>query len=301
LAVGTLPSFTGPLTIVQVYFLSTPHRWITLALVFMEPLHFWANKRKFGGLAVALIALGLALIPLSRLWPHAEHSLLLLMMLDYVWNAWHFAAQHAGISRIYGRMTRPEQTPDGAEFEKSAVRSLVLWVFVRVAVHAGSRRPDVGPALEALTPLLNWLDPLVMVMPAMLLWRELRSFRPQVVGRLVYIVNVFAIYIAQLVAIRAGNDAWMGALFLAGAVFHSVEYLAVVGWTVKKKTGGVWRHVVPRTGLAVLVFMAILGAANWLIAWQSAYAWALLTLLVSLLHYAYDGIIWRARPAVKKS
>ena len=40
--------------------------------------------------------------------------------------------------------------------------------------------------------------------------------------------------------------------------------------------------------------------SNWLIAWQSLYVWTLITLLVSLLHYGYDGIIWRAKPATAK-
>src|SRR5438876_1109099 len=42
----------GPLTALQVYFISTPHRWITLALVFLDRDRFWAEPKKFGGLAV---------------------------------------------------------------------------------------------------------------------------------------------------------------------------------------------------------------------------------------------------------
>jgi hypothetical protein len=41
--------------------------------------------------------------------------------------------------------------------------------------------------------------------------------------------------------------------------------------------------------------MALLGAVNWLVNAQSVYFWSLGTLLVSLLHYAYDGIIWKAK------
>jgi hypothetical protein len=41
----------------------------------------------------------------------------------------------------------------------------------------------------------------------------------------------------------------------------------------------------------------VLGLAAYLVSSQWAYTWALATLLVSLLHYAYDGMIWRARPA----
>jgi hypothetical protein len=92
----------------------------------------------------------------------------------------------------------------------------------------------------------------------------------------------------------------MMGLFLAGAIFHAVEYLAVCNWSVQKKSTGIWRYHLARTGLAVLVFMAVLGITNLLIETSSAYVWAVITLLVSLLHYAYDGMIWRApRPAAK--
>jgi hypothetical protein len=38
---------------------------------------------------------------------------------------------------------------------------------------------------------------------------------------------------------------------------------------------------------------------NYLLARQSYSAWSLVTLLVSLLHYGYDGMIWKSRPATK--
>src|SRR5207302_8576879 len=126
---------TDALSFFQVYFLSTPHRWITLVLVFCDSERFWKEPAKFGGLGLALILLGLALVAVAGFVPFAAGSLMLLMMLDYVWNAWHFAAQHAGIARIYGRMARPEQSIEHAEFEKMALRTLVLWVFFRFAIH----------------------------------------------------------------------------------------------------------------------------------------------------------------------
>ena len=86
----------------------------------------------------------------------------------------------------------------------------------------------------------------------------------------------------------------MGALFLAGAIFHATEYLAVVNWSVRKKTTGVWRYHLTRTVAAVLVFAVVLGIANAAVDHHSAYAWALVTLLVSLLHYGYDGMIWKS-------
>src|SRR5437867_7822722 len=52
---------TDALSLFQVYFLSTPHRWITLVLVFCDSDRFWKEPAKFGGLAILLVGLGLAL------------------------------------------------------------------------------------------------------------------------------------------------------------------------------------------------------------------------------------------------
>lgn len=295
-------SFVNPLddgsslSIFQVYFLSTPHRWITLVMVFCDSERFWKQPAKFGGLGIALVLLGLALVGLAGFVPYAAGSLMLLMMLDYIWNAWHFAAQHAGISRIYGRMARPEQSAEHGEFEKSAIRTLVLWVFFRFAIHLGVAS-EYGESLRWLPGWLEWLDPLAFLPAIVLLAREAGAFRPQCLGRLLYIVSVIGLYAAQLFAIRLGSTPWMVAFFFAGAIFHAVEYLAICNWAVQKRTTGIWHYQVTRTGLAVFVFMAVLGAVNYFVNAQSVYAWQLMTLLVSLLHYAYDGIIWKAKKA----
>jgi hypothetical protein len=288
----------GPLSAVQVYFLSTPHRWITLALVFLDRDRFWKEPAKFGGLAVLLTGLGLALVAVGHVWPRAAHSLVPFMMLDYVWNAWHFAAQHAGISRIYGRTSRPDMPPEAVNFEKTAVRLLVLWVLARYALLLAGRGTDLG--LTDLHLWLNWVDPVILVPALVLLAREVAAYRPQCLGRLAYLVSVVAVYAAQLLAIRSGEDRAMSALFLTGAVFHATEYLAIVSWSVRRKSTGVWRYLAPRYALCLLVFMTVLMVSNALLASQSLYAWALITLFVSLLHYAYDGIIWKSRPAPAK-
>jgi hypothetical protein len=291
----TAPGTPDLLSFFQVYFLSTPHRWITLVLVFCDSERFWKEPIKFGGLGLSLVSFGALVVAIGAWVELPVDSLILLMMLDYIWNAWHFAAQHAGISRIYGRITRPEQTLPHTEFEKMAIRTLVLWVFFRFAVHMAIHT-SYGGGIEWLTPWLPWLDPFALVPASILLYREFAAFRAGCLARLLYIGSVLAIYTAQLIAIRSANTPWMMAFFFAGAIFHAVEYLAICNWSVQKRTTGIWRYQITRTGLALLVFMALIGAANYLVNAQSVYAWTLITLLVSLLHYAYDGIIWRAKP-----
>lgn len=300
LALRDLPWINQPITFLQVYFISTPHRWITLMLVFGDRDRFIKEPWRFGGIGLALIGLGLALVALGEYWPGLQNPLTLLMMLDYVWNAWHFASQHAGISRIYGRLSRPDTSDRAAAFEKMAIRTLVLWVFFRLAMFMASTRDFSGAeTVRQWLPVMDWIDPFMLIAPLVLLGREVLAYRPNLLGRLVYMSSVIALYGVQLVVIHFQQQAWMNALFLAGAIFHASEYLAVCNWSVRKKSTGLWRYQLSRTGLGVLVFMAVLGLANWMIDRQSGYAWAMITLLVSLLHYGFDGMIWKSRPKNK--
>src|SRR5262245_22738496 len=85
----------APIQFWQMYFLTTPHRWLTLILVALDP-----DRREGRGLLIALLpALFLILLVAVEL---TAGLLLCLAMVDYVWNGWHFAAQHSGVLRIYG-------------------------------------------------------------------------------------------------------------------------------------------------------------------------------------------------------
>jgi hypothetical protein len=295
---------SDPLSFFQFYILSTAHRWATPFLVFLDRDHFWKRPWKFGGLTLALIGLGLVLVPLSSKYDekfNMHNPFVLLMMLDYVWNTWHFAAQHAGISRIYGRRVRPELSQKAAEFEKSAIRLAALWFFFRYALFLGARSPILeGSPIVPYIPWLGLLDPLAVAPAVWLVIGEIRSYRPECRGRLVYMISVVTLYVMLLLFLDIGWDELLIAGLLSVAIFHATEYLAVVSWSVQRKTAGVWRYLVPRWGLTLVAFCAALGLGSWLLVRHSWYIWVLLTLLISYLHYAYDGMIWKApRPAPK--
>lgn len=83
------------------------------------------------------------------------------------------------------------------------------------------------------------------------------------------------------------------------ALFHATEYLAIVSWSVRMKHGrngrGVFGHLVPRWVLALTTFMVVLALSAWLFDTRYHNLWAVVTIAVSYLHYAYDGIIWKVR------
>lgn len=294
-----------PLSFLQLYFISSPHRWITLVMVFLDPERFRQEPKRFLAYGGGLILFGLAIAGLGALGINglgarsqgmnpAITTLGLFMMIDYVWNAWHFAAQHAGISAIYRRMAQIERTPRQVEFEMSSIRLLVLWGFVRLGVYyAVSDSPQLG--FDRITPYLYWLD-LAIAIPVLFLFaREIREFTLVRCGRVAYLGSVISLYLAQLVSIEFGWDHLVRSLFFAQAIFHATEYLAVVNWSVQKRRSGIWKYQVARGGIGMGVFVLIIGISNWALNHNSAYAWALITLLVSFLHYAYDGMIWKSK------
>src|SRR6185369_11459093 len=80
----------------QIYFLTAPHRWITLVLVATDP------RRREGRTWLFVV---LALLALALVWGVwlSTGAFVCLLLIDYLWNGWHFASQHAGVLRIYSR------------------------------------------------------------------------------------------------------------------------------------------------------------------------------------------------------
>ena len=157
-------------------------------------------------------------------------------------------------------------------------------------------------ALGACTSFAEtWLDPVMLLLPFSLLLGELIRFRPSAVGRLLYLGSVCSGYTALLLSIRYHQQLLTLAIALSLSLFHATEYLAGVSWAVKMKHGrnghGIFGHLVPRWVLALSTFMIVLALSAWLFDSRYHNLWAVVTIAVSYLHYAYDGIIWKVRTA----
>jgi len=271
----------------QVYFVTTPHRWVTLLLVFLDRDRFAQRPRLFVALAagVALVCLGV--------WG-STGTLVCLAVIDYLWNAWHFAAQHQGVYRIYGRMSDPK-LPAGETAEKWAFRIFLLYVTFRV-IYATEFDADRAA-------LFRWLDWAALLLPAGLLVRDLTAYRAVVPGRVAYLVSVCLLYGGLLWAVHERWFPGIVAFTLASALFHATEYLALVSWSVGQRHAalgdrmGTLGYLAPRWGLVLLTFALILGVGGWLMDQDPTLLriWVALNLGVAFLHYAYDGLIWRRR------
>lgn len=294
-------SVTRTVSFWQIYFFSTPHRWITLVLVFFDPERFRPQARLFLGLAV-----GSVLLCGGAYFVWGMPGIYVLLAVDFIWNAWHFASQHAGILRIYGRLAHGDKSGKGT-VEKLLMRTFLLYVLLRLA----SLTLPVEARFGAHLAWLQWLslqlvhlDYVAFLIPLALVGREVWQFRPNAVGRIIYLLSVAGIYGLLLWAVHqyhyTATDhqaALVMALAMAVSVFHATEYLAIVSWAATSKCNpqGVLAYLAPRWAFTLVVFMSILTLSAALIDTWFANLWLMINLAVSFLHYAYDGIIWKAR------
>lgn len=270
----------------QVYYVTTPHRWATLALVFLDRERFGERKAAFLAIAAGVVGACVGV----RL---ATGTLTCLLAIDYVWNAWHFAAQHHGIYRIYGRL-EDSTPPRRGVWEKWSLRAFLLYVILRVALAAWSDA-DWEERLQT----LDWL---AAAIPFGLLANHAARARRGAWGSTIYLTSVSALYLSLLWAVHSRRPALALSLTTASALFHAVEYLAVVSWSVRSRSAaaagrlGLLGYLAPHWGFTLGVFIIVLGAGGWLLEQHGINAWLLLNVIAAFLHYAYDGLIWRQRP-----
>jgi hypothetical protein len=269
----------------QLYYITTPHRWITLLIVFLDRERFGQRRWVFLGVAACVVAACLGV----RL---TTGALTCLLAIDYVWNAWHFAAQHHGIYRIYGRLSDPTAAA-GLAVEKWAMRGFLLYVILRVATATWS-----DPTWEGYLRAGAWV---VDAVPAWLIGRDLSRGRAGSRRRTTYLISVCCLYLGLLWAVHERRLGLVLSLATASALFHAIEYLTLVSWSVRQRHAavagrmGLLAYLVPRWGVTLAVFVLVLGAGGWLMDQEYLETWLLVNVVVAFLHYAYDGLIWRRR------
>jgi hypothetical protein len=271
----------------QLYYITTPHRWITLLIVFADRERFRQRRLAFVALA-AVIATACVAVRLST------GALTCLLAIDYVWNAWHFASQHHGIYRIYGRLGEIKPAA-GLAMEKWSMRAFLLYVILRVASATWSD--------SSWDDVLRTCDWFAAIVPACLIVRNLFRSGSSALGRITYLLSVSCLYLSLLWAVHTHRPGLVLTLATASALFHAIEYLALVTWSVRARHTaladkmGLMGYLVPRWGIALAVFILILGAGGWFMDTRFIEVWLLINVIVAFLHYAYDGLIWRRRPA----
>jgi hypothetical protein len=277
------------LTFWQVYFITTPHRWITLLLVATDP-----DKRQGRTYYFLFLAVAAAMIVGGVRWTVGGFTCL--MAIDYIWNAWHFGAQHGGILRIFSLKSGGGGSRG---LELNTMRFFPAYVSVRLVAELNGWL-EVTPAALA---VIQVLDVLFLLFPMILVGKELLHSPAQRPGKVLYLLNVCAMYAAMLVCLRTGRHTQLIMLTVANAMFHAVEYLAIVtfyAWKRQEQGSASPFQSMARDWLRVLAtYIVLLGVVSNLLD-NSRYEFVVqlfigANLWAAYLHYAFDGMIWKLR------
>jgi hypothetical protein len=289
----------------------TPHRWVTLLLVFLDPDQYERRPKTYTRMLVGTFALCLGAIVLGRSLGVGLEGFYLLLMCDYLWNTWHFASQYHGIYRIYGRRSGRKPMPSET-IERWAFRLFCIYVLLRVGAATLFEDKDFGHYMGWLQGPLHdawYLDLVALVVPVWLLLREFTCLSI-VSSRALYLVSVLTAYTGLLLSVLGmqtfGLDMAavpLAAFALAVSAFHSVEYLGIVSWSVRGKRAprGRFVQIVHKWPLVLGLTITVVAMTQAVVIsiGEAAVLWWLgVNLSVSFLHYAYDGMIWkRPKPA----
>lgn len=268
----------------QLYFLTTPHRWITLALVASDPDRREGRTSIFVLIALLMLAVVVGVRFLTG-------AFVCLLFVDYIWNGWHFATQHAGVLRIYGRKAGAVRVG----LERYAMRVFIFYVIVRTASWTTGWLDEV-PKGRAFLQVFDWS---MVSLPLLLMALELKDFTQLRLGKLCYLSSVCALYTGLLAALHFEQGTLILALAVASAAFHAVEYLALItfyAWRRETVGSECLFRMMARQWLAVLAgFVMLFGLLAFEADRQWTEVWLGLNLWAAFLHYAYDGMIWKLR------
>ncbi len=305
----------------QIYFLTLPHRWLTLLLVASDP-----DRRGSRSVWFVVIALITCVVVVGMRW--ATGAFTCLALVDYVWNYWHFAAQHGGVLRMYSRKAgggRPR-------LETWGLRLPIFYVALRLAGWSTGWTESYASAASVINALdfsmlgifgLLWAvellatlrrlaspgdSPVVSAGPAGERLPAVSDHAQQMAdsgprrGKLIYLASVSGLYTLLMIGLRTENRPLVLSLALAVAVFHATEYLAIVthyAWRRQSQgTAGAFQRIARNWVTALAVYIVCWGLCAYLVDHGSQSLrefWLGLNLWASALHYAFDGMIWKLR------
>jgi hypothetical protein len=88
-------------------------------------------------------------------------------------------------------------------------------------------------------------------------------------------------------------------LTVAASMFHAVEYLALVSFYAKQRqtcgTNCAFRALARQWGLFLALYLVAVGFGSYVVSQRWTDIWLAANLWAALVHYAFDGMIWKLR------
>ncbi len=221
-------------------------------------------------------------------------AFLCLGLVDYIWNGWHFASQHAGVLRIYSKKV----AGGNAWLERWGLRGFIFYVIVRTSSSILWKLEN-NSLVSTIAAISDWA---ILTLPFAIVVTNLLAWHRDRFPKLVYLISVLSLYSGYLLASHFQLSQFILCLATAAALFHAVEYLAIVSHYANRRQNvgseGLMRKLSQHWTFVLTVFALCLGTLGvWASSpmrgydtiWQGVNLWAAFT------HYAFDGVIWKLR------
>lgn len=268
----------------QAYYLTLPHRWLTLVVVTADP-----DRRKNLGWWLPASFIATAIV-VSGIWI-SSGTLLCLAIADHIWNAWHFGSQHAGISRMYGLkfgQNRPL-------FDKWSMRLLVFYALVRPVEWSFKW---INPNTIAST-LLGITDIIFVALASGMILLTFWPGQKKAIPRIFYITSISALYGWIILACQFSTGRFLAWLLFSSSIVHAWEYIAFISTysANRSNAAGLIGKLARNWGAFLLMYLTFIGTLGVLAEAYpgSARLWILLNLWAAFTHYWLDGMIWKFR------
>lgn len=220
------------------------------------------------------------------------------------WDVYHSGLQTFGFARIYD--ARLGNDPAAGRWLDWGLNHLLY----AGPIAAGASLMDHVSSVESLAPLGDWATwfpafmelnqprygPVVLVGGTAFLvvylagwWRLARA------GHQVSVQKVFLLASTGFVSVYTwGLNSW-GQAFLIMNLFHALQYFAIV-WAFEGEAFGRRTRLLGLGKAAVLTaFLALTLGYGLLVELNTWYAFAAFSVVVSLMHFWYDGFVWSVR------
>lgn len=284
------PQHFETIRLISITFLAGAHRYYTFPLVYLDRAEFH-RCRGFYILAPIVVTIAVALCYYFRVDEPEMYSIW------YLFNYFHFIRQKYGILRIYsGKAGYGHKHLDGW--------STYLWGFAGFFYLLTYGSAAEGRFMYYLKGILGDIPTLPLLVWAIyasasvltLLWliHELRKPDRLNLPKLLFAASVVFLY-------GVGPIISVGSLFIATSMSHALEYIAIVGLTVKRKAQTsapdcpILVKVANHTVINTLLFAAFICALLYGLMYVSMFAFLFFAYGTGFLHFIYDGMIWRIR------
>lgn len=282
--VGQLFPGPSPLVFWQIYYLTLPHRWLTLIVVATDP-----DRRKNRGWWI-LISMALSASVVGGVL-FASGMLLCLALADHLWNAWHFGSQHGGIARMYG-LKYGQNKPI---LDRWGLRVLVFYALVR-PVEWSFKWIEPGSMADI---ILAQFDYMAIAAACGMTLAAILPYQKMNYPRALYYASTGMLYGGIIMACRLSAGPVVSSLLFGSAVFHGLEYIAFVSSysTTRSGRASLLGKLAKDWISFLMIYIVILGTIGVITDSfpESSRYWTALNLWAAFSHYWLDGMIWKFR------